>query len=157
VTETVYLETSFISYLVSRPSNVPIILGHQQTTHLWWKNRRSSFECFTSQVTIDEASAGNAQEIQKRLSVLRDIPLIDVDVDSTILTKAIIDSAILPPHAFPDAAHIAVAASHEIDYLLTWNCKHLANAQIRRRITKVCEAAGYKMPLICTPEELMGE
>jgi hypothetical protein len=72
------------------------------------------------------------------------------------LTQAITAASILPPHAFADAAHIAVSAVHMIDYLLTWNCKHLANAQIARRIAVVCEKLGYRMPIICTPEELMG-
>ena len=81
----------------------------------------------------------------------------DVTQDAETLTQAIMAAGILPAHAFPDAAHVAVSAVHRIDYLLTWNCKHLANAQIARRIAVVCEKLGHKMPTICTPEELMGE
>jgi hypothetical protein len=154
--ESAYLETSFISYLVARPSRDVIVAGHQQTTQEWWDNRRSEFACSVSQVVIDEASVGDATEIQKRLAIISGLPTVDVTEDAETLTQAIIAAGILPPHAFPDAAHVAVSAVHKIDYLLTWNCKHLANAQIARRMAVVCEKLGYKMPIICTPEELMG-
>ncbi len=154
--ETVYLETTFISYLVARPSRDVIVAGHQQTTQDWWEKRRSEFECSISQVVIDEASVGDAAEIQKRLAIISGLPTVDVTQDAEALTQAIMAAGILPPHAFPDAAHVAVSAVHGIDYLLTWNCKHLANAQMARRIAVVCEKLGYKMPIICTPEALMG-
>jgi hypothetical protein len=154
--ESVYLETTFISYLVARPSRDVIVAGHQQTTQDWWENRRSEFECSVSQVVIDEASVGDPAEAQKRLAIISGLPALDVTADATALAQAIMAAAILPPHAVRDAAHVAVAAVHAVDYLLTWNCKHLANAQIARRIEVVCEKLGHKMPIICTPEELMG-
>jgi hypothetical protein len=94
--------------------------------------------------------------VEKRLAIIHGLPTVEVTEDAEALTQAIMAAGILPPHAFPDAAHVAVSAVHKIDYLLTWNCKHLANAQIARRIAVVCEKLGYKMPIICTPEELMG-
>ena len=84
------------------------------------------------------------------------LPSLEVTEDAKALTTAIMAAGMLPPHAFPDAAHVAVAAVHAVDYLLTWNCKHLANAQIARRIAVVCEKLSHKMPIICTPEVLMG-
>ncbi len=155
--ESVYLETTFISYLVARASRDVIVAGHQQTTHDWWENRRGQFACSISQVVIDEASLGDPAEVQKRLAVIADLPTLKVSEDAEGLTKAIMAAGMLPPHAFPDAAHVAVSAVHAIDYLLTWNCKHLANAQIARRIAAVCAKLGHRMPIICTPEELMGE
>lgn len=154
--ESVYLETTFISYLVARPSRDVIVAGHQQTTHDWWENQRSEFECSVSQVVIDEASVGDPTEIQKRLAIIAGLATLEVTKDAEALTQAIMAAGILPPHAFPDAAHIGVAAVHAVDYLLTWNCKHLANAQIARRIAVVCEKLCHKMPIICTPEELLG-
>lgn len=154
--ESVYLETSFISYLVARPSRDVIVVAHQQTTQGWWANRRSEFECCISQVVIDEASAGDPAEVQKRLEIIGGLRALDVTEEVEALTKAIMAASVLPPHAFPDAAHVAVAAVHTVDYLLIWNCKHLANAQIARRIALVCERGGHRMPIICTPEELMG-
>jgi hypothetical protein len=154
--ESVYLETTFISYLVARPSRDVIVAGHQQTTQDWWANRRSLFECFVSQVVIDEASAGDPAEVQKRLAIIAGLTNVEVTQDAESLTDAIMAAGMLPPHAVRDAAHVAVAAVHGTDYLLTWNCKHLANAQIARRIALVCEKLGHRMPIICTPEELMG-
>ncbi|HYV37951.1 MAG TPA: type II toxin-antitoxin system VapC family toxin [Gemmataceae bacterium] len=140
--ESVYLETSFISYLVARPSRDVIVAGHQQTTHDWWANRRSQFACVVSQAVIDEASVGDASEIQKRLAIIAGLATVDVTEETEALTQAIMNAGILPPKAFADAAHVGVCAINKVDYLLTWNCKHLV---------------GYKMPIICTPEELMGE
>ena len=155
--ESVYLATTFISYLVARPSRDVIVAGHQQTTQEWWANRRSEFECSVSQVVIDEASVGDTAEVQKRLAIIGGLTTLAITDEANALTRAIMAAGILPPHVVRDAAHVAVAAVHAVDYLLTWNCKHLANAQIARRIALVCEKLGHRMPIICTPEELMGE
>lgn len=154
--ESVYLETSFISYLVARPSRDVVVAGHQQTTQEWWDNRRSLFECLVSQFVIDEASDGDSTEVAKRLAIISTLPTLEVTADAQDLAKAIMAAGMLPPKAFPDAGHVAVSAVHAVDYLLTWNCKHLANAQIWRRIAVVCEKLGHKMPVVCTAEELMG-
>jgi hypothetical protein len=154
--ETVYLETTFISYLVARPSRDLLVAAHQQATEEWWANRHSEFECCLSQVVIDEASVGDPTEVQKRLTIISALPALEVTTDAESLTQAIMAGGILPAYAVRDAAHVAVAAVHAIDYLLTWNCKHLANAQIARRIALVCQQLGHRMPIICTPEELMG-
>lgn len=154
--ESVYLETTFISYLVARRSRDLLVASHQQSTEEWWTNRRSAFACCVSQVVIDEVSAGDQTEAQKRLAIVSGLPALEVTADAEALTRAIVAAGVLPLHAFPDAAHVAVAAVHAVDYLLTWNCKHLANAQISRKITQVCEKLGWRMPIICTPEELMG-
>ena len=105
---------------------------------------------------IDEASAGDPVEIRKRLAIIGVLPTLEVTADAEALTQAIMAAGMLPLHGVRDAAHVAVSAVHAVDYLLTWNCKHLANAQIARRIAVVCERLGFRMPIICTPEELMG-
>jgi hypothetical protein len=143
--------------LRARTSRDVIVAGHQQTTQDWWTIRRSQFECSVSQVVVDEASLGDPAEVQKRLAIIAGLPTLEVTEDAKALATAIMAAGMLPPHAFPDAAHVAVSAVHAVDYLLTWNCKHLANAQIARRIAVVCEKLSHKMPIICTPEELMGE
>lgn len=155
--ESVYLETTFISYLVARPSRDLLVAAHQQTTQEWWADRRAEFECSVSQVVIDEASLGDPQEVQKRLAVIGNLPALEVTEDAESLAQAILSSGAIPPRAIRDAAHIAVAAVHDIDYLLTWNCRHLANAQVTRKILLVCDRLGQRMPIICTPEELMGD
>jgi hypothetical protein len=154
--ESVYLETSFTSYLVARPSGDLLVAAHQKTTQDWWTDRRDKFACYVSQVVIDEASAGDPTEAQKRLAVISGLAVLDLTLGAESITQAILASGALPPVAGRDAAHVAVAAFHAVDYLLTWNCKHLANAQIMRKIESVCQALGYRMPIICTPEELMG-
>jgi len=155
--ESVYLETTFISYLVARPSRDLLVAAHQQATQDWWAHRRTEFECYVSQVVIDEASVGDPTEVQKRMAVIDDLAVLEVTEDAESLTRAILSSGVIPLRAVRDAAHIAVATIHNIDYLLTWNCTHLANAQIMRRISSVCERLGQRMPVICTPEGLMGE
>ena len=154
--ESVYLETTFISYLVARPSRDLLVAAHQQVTLDWWADRRPEFTCYVSQVVIDEASAGDPHEIQKRLAVISGLPVLEVSEEAELLTQAILSTGVIPDRAIRDAAHIAVAAVHGIDYLLTWNCKHLANAQIMRRIGMVCARWNRPLPVICTPEELMG-
>lgn len=157
VMESVYLETTVISYLVARPSRDVIVAAHQQTTRDWWDMCRATFQCFVSQVVIDEASAGDPDEIRKRSDIIRDLAVLEVTTSAQSLAQAIVASGVIPPRAVRDAAHIAVAAVHKIDYLLTWNCRHLANAQIVRKIQEVCDHRSERMPVICTPEELMGK
>jgi hypothetical protein len=154
--ETVYLETTFISYLVARPSRDLLVAAHQQAIQEWWAIRRGDFECCVSQVVIDEVSVGDPAEVQKRLAIISGLPALEITEDAESLTQVIMAGGILPPQAVRDAAHVAVAAVHAVDFLLTWNCRHLANAQIARRIALVYEWVGYRMPTICTPEELMG-
>jgi hypothetical protein len=155
--ETVYLETSFIGYLVSQYSRNLWVAAHQQITHEWWVSRRSKFECYISQVVIDEASAGNPIEAKKRLDVINDFAVLEFTDEAESLAMKILASGKFPKQSIRDAAHLAIAVVNKIDYLLTWNCKHLANAQIIRKISVVCNTEDYKMPVICTPEELMGE
>jgi predicted nucleic acid-binding protein len=100
--------------------------------------------------------AGDPTEVQKRLAVLAPLTLLDVTPSAGALAQAILAKGVLPPSAARDAVHVATAAVHAVDYLLTWNCKHLANAQIMRRIEAVCQAHGHRMPIMCTPDELMG-
>src|SRR6478672_11024979 len=110
--ETVYLETTFISYLVARPSRDLLVAAHQQVTQDWWANRRSEFECSVSQVVIDEASVGDPAEVEKRLAVIAGLPVLQVTEAAELLTRAIMAARVLPTHAVRDAAHVAVAAVH---------------------------------------------
>jgi hypothetical protein len=137
--ESVYVETTFISYLVARPSRDVIVAGHQQTTQDWWANRRSQFECYVSQVVIDESSAGDPNESQKRLAIIANLPALNLTTETEALTEAILRSGVLPSRAARDAAHVGVATGHGVDYLLTWNCKHLANADYAKNRIGLCQ------------------
>lgn len=153
----VYLETSVISYLTARLSRDIVIASRQQITQEWWQNRSLSFELVASQLVVQEAGIGDPQAAQKRLALLQDIELIAITEQSLSLAQTFIDSKVIPQKATEDALHIAIAVANGIDYLLTWNCKHIANAIIRKQIERICLTQGYESVTICTPEELLEE
>jgi len=153
----IYLETTIISYLAARPSKDLITAAHQQVTRDWWQNRRRDFDLFSSQLVIQESSAGDAAVAKTRLQLLSDISLVQVNVDCLSLARALVDRGPIPEKAAVDALHIAIATVHGMDYLLTWNCKHIANAEMQTAVNRICRSAGYEPPVICTPEELSGE
>lgn len=152
----VYLETSFVSYLTSRLSRDLIVAGHQQITQEWWEKRRGDFSLFASQLVIREAGRGDKAAAQKRLHVLLGLPLIGITNEVQSLARRFLSEAVVPVDGAADAVHIAAASVHGMDYLLTWNCAHIANAEIGKRVIRICHCLGYDPPIICTPEELLG-
>jgi predicted nucleic acid-binding protein len=152
----VYIETSIISYLTARVSRDLIVAGHQQMTEEWWSVQRNRFELWASELVVEEASAGDASAAAERLKVLNTIEMLDITEEAGFLATALIERGSLPAKASADALHIAIAAVHNVDYLLTWNCKHIANAEMRPVIESVCRNMGFIPPILCTPEELMG-
>lgn len=153
--ESVYLETSFISYLTALPSRDLIIAAHQHITSQWWNKQREKFDCCVSQFVIDEAAMGDKEESRKRLMIIENLKVLQITEEAEQLAEFLVVSGAMPRKAMNDAAHIAVAAVHEIDYILTWNCKHLANAHIMKKVRSICQKEGYTAPHVCTPEELM--
>lgn len=154
---TVYIETSIVSYLRQRPSAQVVMAARQLLTHQWWNNERGNYELVTSQYVLDEASGGDPTLAAERLESLNGIPLLSLDSEIGIVANEIVSRAILPPKATIDAMHIAMAAHHRIQYLLTWNCKHIANARILPRIQEVLTELGIPIPIICTPEEMVDD
>ncbi|HEV3022856.1 MAG TPA: type II toxin-antitoxin system VapC family toxin [Pirellulales bacterium] len=150
-----YIETTIVSYLTARPSRDLITAAHQQITRDWWDTRRDDFELFISQVVIDEASAGDPDAAARRLAVLEQIPVLEPNAAIGVLIKSLVKEVPLPPKAADDAAHIAFSVVNGMDYLLTWNCTHIANAVLRGGIEAVCRGLGYLPPIICTPEQLL--
>lgn len=110
-----------------------------------------------SQLVLNEARLGNREAAQRRLALLEGIRLLEVTDTANELAITIVQKGLLPQTAFPDALHIATATVHQVDYLLTWNCAHIANAEILPRVALICERSGLVLPYICTPEELMGD
>jgi predicted nucleic acid-binding protein len=153
----VYLETSFVSYLTAKPSRNLIVAAHQSITSDWWENQRQLFDLFISQVVVDEAKLGDPQAAAKRLTALEGITHLDVSEEIIIFAGYLIDFKAIQKNEVRDAYHLSVACVHGINYLLTWNCKHLANASIREKIEETSTQFGYRIPIICTPEELLGE
>jgi predicted nucleic acid-binding protein len=152
-----YLETTIPSYLTSRPSRDLIVAGHQQVTREWWERRRDTFQLYISQLVIDEAGAGDLMAARERLKTLLDLPVLDITPEVVALASGILASGRVPRKAATDAAHIAIAAVHGMDFLLTWNCVHIANAANAKALASICREHACECPVICTPEELMGE
>jgi len=153
----VYLETTIPSYLTAWVSRDLVMAGHQQTTREWWETRRHEFDLFVSQFVIDEVSLGDPDAASRRLDVLTDAPLLEPSENVYALAEALMRRVPLPANAAADSVHIAIAAVNGMDYLLTWNCTHIANASLRGGIETVCRDLGYEPPVICTPEELLKE
>lgn len=151
----VYLETTIPSYLTGRPSRDLVTAAHQQITHQWWDTRRAAFDLFVSQMVLDEAGSGDPDAAARRLAVLTPLPLLNPHEEEAELAQALIEQVPLPASAAADALHIAIAVVNGMDYLLTWNCTHIANAALRSRIEAVCRSKGFEVPIICTPEELL--
>lgn len=152
----IYIETSIVSYLTGRPSRDIVIAGHQQTTHQWWDTRRASYELCTSEAVLEEAASGDPEAAQDRLDVLNAMKFLATTAEAMALAEALVEAGALPKNAADDALHIAVSAANGIPYLLTWNCRHLANASMPPVIERVCAAKRFIAPIICTPEELLG-
>lgn len=153
----VYLETTIPSYLTAWPSRQAVMAGHQQTTKEWWDTQREDFELFASQFVIDEASLGDPDAARRRLEALANVPLLDLSEEVYSLANGLVRRVPLPAKAAADSLHIAIATVNGMDYLLTWNCTHIANATLRGRIEMICRDCGYEPPVICTPEELLKE
>jgi len=152
---TVYVETTVISYLTARPSRDIVVAGHQQITHDWWQTCHEQFNFVASQLVMQEASEGDAEAAQERLNVLDTMTLLEVTEEALTLAQNLVDAGALPEKAAEDALHIAIAVTNGVRYLVTWNCKHIANATMRPLIEQVCREVGYEPVIICTPEELL--
>jgi predicted nucleic acid-binding protein len=152
-----YLETTVPSYLTAVPSRDLIRAGHQQITREWWQTGRAGFDIYISQFVLDEATAGDAEAARERLAALHAFPLLDLTDEVVELAEALKTSLALPEKAVTDAIHIALAAVHGMHFLLTWNCTHIANAERFAAIEAAGQERGFSGPVICTPEELMGQ
>ena len=143
-----YLKATIPSYLTSRPSRDLVIAGHQRLTRDWWENRRHAFELYTSQLVIDEVGAGDPAAARQRLRVLKDLSLLDITPEVAELASSLLASGIVPRKA-------AIAAVHGMDFLVTWNCVHIAKATNAKGIASICHEHACECPVICTPEELI--
>lgn len=151
----VYVETSIISYLTARLSRDLIVAANQQLTQEWWLERRADFELYISQLILEEIRSGDPGAAAERIQAIRETPMLVLNDAAIDLAERLTQKGALPRKAGSDALHIAIATVHGLDYLLTWNCKHLANAVLRKQVEQLCRIAGYEPPTICTPQELL--
>ena len=152
----VYPETTIVSYVTARPSRDLILAAHQEVTRQWWEERRGHFEIYVSQLVSDEAGRGDVEAVRKRQEVLKAIVSLAVTEDAIALASRLTEEHALPSEAGADALHIAVAAVNGMDFLMTWNCRHIANMELLPAIRRTLERHGYELPWVCTPEELLG-
>ena len=152
----VYLETTIPSYLTAWPSRDLVKAAHQQITREWWQNR-SRFDLYVSQIVLREASGGDAEAARLRLETLAGIPVLATSPEASAIARELVVQGSLPAKAAVDALHIGIAVVNGLDYLLTWNCTHIANAMTRHKIEAICRSQGYEPPVLCTPEELIEE
>jgi predicted nucleic acid-binding protein len=154
--ETVYIETSILGYLTARSTQNLILAANIEVTREWWQDRRNDFTLFVSQLVIDEVARGDSEIALKRLEMIDGIPQVRLNQAVRNLAAQFLSRSNLPPKASDDAVHMAAATVHGLNYLLTWNCKHIANAQIQRKLEEISLDFGYRLPVICTPYELLG-
>ncbi len=152
-----YIETTIPSYYTSRAARDIVQITRQSATRQWWDSGCSGFDLFTSQEVIDEAGRGDAEAASKRLAMLADIPVLEVTADVERLARGLIDSGLVPASVASDAVHIATASVHGVDFLVTWNFKHIVNPLIRQRLRQEVTRFGYVLPVLCTPEELLND
>jgi predicted nucleic acid-binding protein len=153
----VYLETTIPSYLTARRSRDLVVAAHQEITIDWWNDRRNRFDLFASELVLEEVRRGDPELAARRLKEMKNVKLLEVNEEARELARQLLHSRILPITAQEDALHVATATAHGVDYLLTWNCRHIANAQIAALLADLVDRPGYQMPMLCTPEQLMGD
>jgi hypothetical protein len=153
----VYLETTVVSYLTARPSRTVVGAAHQQLTIDWWDQRRHDFDLVVSELVLREAGGGDPEAARRRLAALEGITHLALTDDALSLAEEFVQRRLLPPRAAGDGLHIALATIHRVDYLLTWNCAHIANPEIQAKLAEFLWKRELLLPFICTPEELLGD
>jgi len=155
--ESIYIETSIISYLVARPSNNLISAARQKLTFDWWEQEREKYKIYISELVIAECSRGDKSAADRRLKIVKNIPVLKINADCIEVAELFFVKASLPEKARDDVLHIAIATHYKMDFLLTWNCRHLANAHFIRKLQKISLEEGLVIPTICTPQEIIND
>jgi len=155
--KTVYVESSVIGYLTARPGRDIVVSARQAITIEWWEDRRDSFDLFISELVIEEIGSGDSIAAQKRLAITEKLPILEATEKAKELAKKLVAGKAIPPSSTEDALHISIAAVQRIDFLLTWNFKHINNASTRKDISEIIGNNGYTCPVLCSPEELLNE
>ena len=152
---TIYLETSVISYYTSRPSRDIVVLAHQQLTREWWEKAMGKYEIVISEAVIEEAAGGDEEAASLRLGSIKDLKVLPATDETRELARFLVKELSLPGKSFTDAAHLAFASHHKVDFLITWNCRHIANGRIIRALLDLKKTIDIHVPIICTPIELL--
>ena len=155
--DTAYIETTVVGHLAGRLHPDPLIAARQSLTRRWWPRASAQYRLVVSQLVRDECSGGDPAAARERLEVIEALETLEINSAVRDLVNRLIAARAIPASEPRDAYHVAIAAVHGVEYLVTWNFKHIANATMRGRIEAVCRDAGFEPPVICTPDELAGE
>lgn len=153
----VYIETSVVSYYASRPSRDLVIAARQETTRELWPVLAYRFDRHISMLVLTEINKGDLAAVDERKKAILDIPVLDVTRECELLAETIIGEGLIPKQFAEDSLHIALAAVNGMDYLVTWNFRHLNNALTKTHIMRFVEKKGYVPPVVCSPDELLGD
>jgi len=153
--QTVYIETTVVSYLTARPGRDLIVAAHQQVTVEWWENALPKLEPFISPIVIEEVSRGDEYASTLRLEKIAEFPVLEITSEVRKLAELYFEKIPVPDKARGDAFHLAVATFHGMDFLVSWNFSHILNARVRSVIQEINTMREISTPIICTPEELM--
>lgn len=152
---TVYIETSVISYLTAQMSRDLVVAAHQQLTAEWWQHALPQFEPFVSAVVLEEIAQGDPEAARRRKDSVAGFSVLEVSAEVRDLAEHYFSAIDLPERARADAYHLALAVFHGMDYLVTWNCTHIAGGRVKWIVQNISAKRGIASPIICTPEELM--
>ena len=152
----VYVETTVVSYLTARPTADLVDAARRRVTVDWWETRRERFDLYASHVVVEEASGEDGEALMRRLAALAHVAVLTVTEAAEALARELVRRSAVPAPAYNDALHVAVSAVRGVDYLLTWNHRHLNNAETKPIVRDVCAEFGRVSPEICTPGQLMG-
>jgi predicted nucleic acid-binding protein len=150
-----YVETSVVGYYTGRPSRDLIVAGRQQVTRDWWENERLEYSLYISALVLQECQCGEPEAVKRREQALKGIPLLGTMDQTEELAEALVKNGPIPAQYPEDALHIALASTNGMDYLLTWNFRHINNARMKSDVARIIGLFGYDCPMICTPEELL--
>lgn len=155
--ESVYIESSVISYLTARPSRDVVVTARQAITNNWWQDHKSKYEIFVSGLVVQEISEGDEEAAHKRLNSIKGVPMLGTSEEALSLAADLLAQGAAPQNSEEDALHIGIAAASGVNFLLTWNFKHINNAHTKALISLVIEEHGFVCPILCSPEELGAE
>jgi predicted nucleic acid-binding protein len=151
----VYVEKTIFSFYHDRRQE-PEILARREWTREWWDNCRQRYEPLTSAAVLAELDQGTLQHRKEAFAMAQTLPALPVDEELMEIVEVYIEHRVMPDDPLGDALHLALASFHKFDYLLTWNCKHLANANKFGHIRRVNAILGLHVPELVTPLELIG-
>jgi hypothetical protein len=148
-------ETSVLSYLTARPSRDLLVAAHQQITDEWWSLVQEDCDLFVSEAVLDEIRAGDPDAAARREAAVADTPVLRLSEQVAELAARYCDELGMPSDRLADLTHVAFAVVHELDYLVTWNCAHIANDTIIRRLVEINDRLGHSTPFLVTPEAFL--